>query len=80
VETENSVFCYVKTVAGPMRRVLQLGDSNDSFIVVIAGLKEGEQVVLNAQALTGEDLDKAIEPIENVRASGPEQTETDNVN
>ncbi|MCP4453827.1 MAG: hypothetical protein GY809_20390 [Planctomycetes bacterium] len=80
VETEYSVFCYVKTVAGPTRRVLQLGDSNDSFIVVIAGLKEGEQVVLNAQALMDEDLDKTIEPIENVRASRPSQTETDNVN
>lgn len=80
VETENRVFCYVKTAEGPTRRVLQLGDSNDSFIVVIAGLKEGEQVVLNAQALMDEEPDKTIEPIETTEASGSSQTETDNVN
>jgi HlyD family secretion protein len=80
VETENRVFCYVKTAEGPTRRGLQLGDSNDSFIVVIAGLKEGEQVVLNAQALMDEEPDKAIEPIRTTEASGASQTETDNVN
>jgi HlyD family secretion protein len=79
VETEYSVFCYVKTAEGPIRRVLQLGDSNDSFIVVIAGLKEGEPVVLNAQALMEEEPDRAIGPIENTPASGLRQTETDNV-
>jgi HlyD family secretion protein len=79
VETEYSVFCYVNTAEGSVRRVLQLGDSNDSFIVVIAGLKEGEPVVLNAQALMDEDPDRAIAPIENTPASGLRQTETDNV-
>ncbi len=79
VETENRVFCYVKTADGPTRRVLQLGDSNDSFIVVVAGLKEGEQVVLNAQALMEEDPDEAIEPIQTTNGPKPNEMETDDV-
>lgn len=39
---------------GPQRRVLQLGDSNDVFIEVVAGLNEGEEVVLNPTALIEE--------------------------
>ena len=80
VETEFAQFCWVKTTAGPQRRALQLGDSNDSFIEVIAGLKEGEDVILNAQALMDEVSDRAIEPIEEAHVSGPVRVETDNVN
>ena len=80
VETEYGVFCYVKTAEGHSRRVLQLGDSNDSFIVVVSGLREGEQVVLNAQALIDEDLAETLESPQQARASGAGQTETDHVN
>ncbi len=54
VETENETeiesFCWVKTPQGPRRRTLTLGDSNDVFTVVQAGLNEGDQVVLNPLA------------------------------
>jgi multidrug resistance efflux pump len=54
VETEEGDFCWVKTAEGPQRRSLQLADSNDVFIVVEAGLKEGDEVVLNPIALIDE--------------------------
>jgi len=50
VETGEGAFCWVKTTEGTQRRSLQLGDSNDVFIVVEAGLKEGDEVVLNPTA------------------------------
>ncbi len=80
VETENAQLCWVKTAEGTKARALQLGDSNDSFIVVKAGLKEGEAVVLNAQALMDEAPDEVIGPIEDAQTHGPVKTETDNVN
>jgi len=53
VETDNGSFCWVKTADGPQRRALELGDTNDVFTVVKAGLEEGDQVVLNPLALGG---------------------------
>ncbi len=54
VETEEGSFCWVQSSSGPQKRILQLGDSNDVFIEVIAGLIEGEEVVLNPMALIKE--------------------------
>ena len=54
VATGQDAFCWVETVEGPVKRKLQLGDSNDVFIVVEGGLKEGEEVVLNPAALIDE--------------------------
>jgi HlyD family secretion protein len=54
VETEKGSFCWVKTPQGTSRRLLKLGDSNDVFIVVEAGLAEGDEVVLNPTALIEE--------------------------
>ena len=50
VETAQGDFCWVKTTAGAERRSLQLGDTNDVFTVVEAGLKEGDKVMLNPLA------------------------------
>ena len=54
VETELGKFCWVQSEAGPKKRILELGDSNDVFIEVVAGLNEGEEVVLNPTALIQE--------------------------
>ena len=59
VETEEGDFCWVKTAAEPQRRPVQLGDSNDVFIVVEGGLKEGDEVVLNPTALIEEAQEAA---------------------
>ncbi|MFK8115447.1 MAG: efflux RND transporter periplasmic adaptor subunit [Rubripirellula sp.] len=54
VETEEGEFCWVQSQDGPQRRVLELGDSNDVFIEIVAGLNEGEEVILNPTALVEE--------------------------
>ena len=64
VETSQGNFCWVKTASGAERRSLQLGDTNDVFTIVEAGLEEGDEVVLHpfafkeAQALTIEQRDE----------------------
>lgn len=54
VETDEGHFCWLQSDQGPQKRLLQLGDSNDVFIEVIAGLSEGDEVVLNPVALVEE--------------------------
>ena len=51
VETEHGSFCWVKTSDGPKRVSVILGDTNDIFTVVEAGLKEGDEIFLNPYAL-----------------------------
>jgi multidrug efflux pump subunit AcrA (membrane-fusion protein) len=52
VETDGGSYCWVKTPAGPAQRKLLLGDTNEVFTIVQAGLKEGDQVVLHPLALS----------------------------
>ncbi len=54
VETEDGVFCWVQGELEPQKRLIELGDSNDVFIEVLAGIKEGEEVILNPTALLKE--------------------------
>jgi hypothetical protein len=67
VETEQEYFCWVKTADGPQRRSLQLGDSNNQFIVVEAGLKEGDEVVLNPIAFIEEAQTDALKPLDETK-------------
>lgn len=47
IETQDGRFCWVATDTQPVRRPVQVGDSNDVFIIIEAGLNVGEEVVLN---------------------------------
>ena len=47
METNNGHACWVETNNGTERRTVQLVDSNERFLVVDAGLKEADQVVVN---------------------------------
>ena len=49
VETDQGDFCWIEAVPDgpPKRRTIELGDSNDVFVVVNSGLDEGAKVVLN---------------------------------
>jgi multidrug efflux pump subunit AcrA (membrane-fusion protein) len=60
VETENGDFCWVQHKDGPKRRLLELGDGNDVFIEIMAGLNEGEDVILNPTALIQEAEEDAL--------------------
>jgi multidrug efflux pump subunit AcrA (membrane-fusion protein) len=64
VETGQEYFCWIKTSEGPKRRSLQLGDSNNQFIVVEAGLKEGDEVVLNPIAFIEEAQTEVLKPLD----------------
>ena len=73
---EQDYFCWVKTSNGPQRRLLQLGDSNDQFILVEAGLKEGDEVVLNPLAFIEEEQTDALKPHDEAKPREPESTES----
>ncbi len=62
VETEEGFLCWVKTPQGAQKRVIELGDSNDEFTVVAAGLSEGDKVVLNPTAFIDEAQLEALRP------------------
>ena len=47
VETEDETLCWVKSPQGIKRRPVELGDSNEVFVIVKSGLAEGDQVILN---------------------------------
>ena len=67
LESEQGFSCWVKTAEGPQRRSLQLGDSNNQFIIVEAGLKEGDQVVLNPIAFIEEAQTDALKPLDKTK-------------
>jgi len=76
LETVNGDFCWVETAEGAKRRSLKLGDTDDSFIVVKAGLKEGDKVVLNPLALIDQAQSEALKPRDKTKPREPESHES----
>ena len=76
VETEEGDFCWVKTADGAQRRPLKLGDTDDSFIVVKAGLKEGDEVVLNPLAFVDEAQTDVLKPLDQAKQPKPDSDES----
>jgi hypothetical protein len=62
VETGEGFFCWVKNDQGAKKRLIELGDTNDEFTIVTAGLTEGEKVVLNPTAFLDEAQIEAMKP------------------
>ncbi len=61
VQQGETHYCFVSTDAGPEKRRITLGDTNDVFTIVNAGLKVGDQVLLRPPV-----ADTAAEkPVEN---------------
>ena len=50
IETDEGFACWVQTATKPERRTLQVGDSNDMFLVIHHGVAEGEDVILDPLA------------------------------
>ena len=67
LETVNGDFCWVETAEGAKRRSLKLGDTDDSFIVVKAGLKEGDKVVLNPLAFIDQAQSEVLKPLDETK-------------
>jgi HlyD family secretion protein len=47
-----SKVCFVSTSSGPKERVVQTGAFDDTFVQIVEGLKEGEEVLLNPPRVT----------------------------
>jgi multidrug resistance efflux pump len=77
VETDEGDYCWVQTAEGAKKRPLQLGDSNDVFIAVEAGLKEGDEVVLNPSAYIKEAASGASNTLDETKQQEPATTESD---
>lgn len=63
VEHDSMHYCWVKTSDGFQRRRLDLGDTNDQFMVVKGGVKSGDEVVINPRAHVKEAQEEALKPI-----------------
>jgi HlyD family secretion protein len=77
VETDEGDFCWIKQAEGLQQRSLGLGGSNEVFIVVESGLKEGDEVVLNPLAFIDEVQADALKTLGKTKPSGPESIESD---
>jgi len=81
LETTQGDFCWIKTDEGAKeRRSLQLGDTNDNFIVVKAGLKEGEKIVLDPLTYIKEAQTLALKPTDETTLRESKNQEADYVN
>ncbi|MBM4044677.1 MAG: efflux RND transporter periplasmic adaptor subunit [Planctomycetes bacterium] len=70
---EGKEHCYVVTPTGNEKRAVTVGLSNESFVEIKSGLKQGEKVMLYAPVLPGEK--KSVKPAEDKKdkqdAAGP---------
>lgn len=56
VQRKHKSWVYVSTNRGVEQRMIELGPTNDKFVQVVSGLKEGDDVILNPMAiLSGEE-------------------------
>ena len=62
VETNGVYHCWVKEGNQTQKRVLDVGDSDDEFMMVKTGVKAGDKVVLNPRAYIEEAQREGLEP------------------
>jgi HlyD family secretion protein len=56
VEQKDQYFAWVKRPAGPEKRQVSLGTTDDKVIEIKSGLKAGEEVILNPRATVAEAM------------------------
>lgn len=76
VETAEGDFCWVRTTRGAKRRSLGLGDTNDVFTVVKAGLREGDEVMLNPLAFMEEAQKDALKTYQETKRGERDSAES----
>lgn len=59
VQRSSSNWCYVRDGRSVARRMVQLGKTNDKFVQITQGIKEGDMVVLNPAAIMENDKEGA---------------------
>jgi len=76
VETSLGDFCWIKTAEGAKRRSLQLGDTNDNFIVVKTGLTEGDEVIIDPLASIEQAQTLVLKTLNEAKSHKPESAES----
>jgi multidrug efflux pump subunit AcrA (membrane-fusion protein) len=61
IEGTGGVFCWVQTADGVRKRVVRVGDTNDQFSIILDGLSESDEVILNPLAYIEEAQELAME-------------------
>ena len=79
LQTTRGDFCWVKTAEAAERRSLQLGDTDDHFIVVEMGVAEGDEVVLDPLASIEEAQILAVKPFDKATPREQVDLEADHV-
>ena len=57
MQVEDETWCYVDAGGQPERRCIQVGKTNDKFVEIRDGIREGERVVLNPAAVMEQHSD-----------------------
>lgn len=65
IEGSSGLFCWVQTPEGVRKRVVRVGDTNDQFSIILDGLSESDEVVLNPLAFVDEAQELAMEVQQN---------------
>jgi multidrug efflux pump subunit AcrA (membrane-fusion protein) len=62
LQSDDQYLCWVKTEQGFVARPIQLGDTDDEFTIVTAGLVEGDEIALNPLAFIEDAQRRALRP------------------
>ena len=79
LQTTQGDFCWVRKAEEVEQRTLQLGDTDDHFVVVKTGLAEGDEVVLDPLASVEQAQVLALQPFDNTAPGEPVNPEADHV-
>lgn len=61
IEGSSGLFCWIQTPEGVRKRLVKIGDTNDQFSIILDGLSESDEVVLNPLAYIDEAQELAME-------------------
>ena len=61
IEGTGGLFCWVQTDDGVRKRMVRVGDTNDQFSIILDGLNESDEVILNPLAYIDEAQELAME-------------------
>ena len=77
VDTPEAQYCWVWSETGATKRKIQVGDTDEKFVVVDSGIKAGDQVVLNPAAYYEEAQAEAMKaPQRSIEKSQDQDSET----
>ena len=77
VEQEGQFFCWVMSGSGAQKRELELGASDDQFLVVHHGVTEGDEVVINPIASIEEAQADVLKPFSGMKSKQKMENDED---